>query len=71
MNITSSAFAIAIGSFGPALAIGIIGAASVLAMARNPQISDKIQMAMIISIAFAEAITIYVLIIALVTKFVP
>lgn len=65
-----SAFAIAIGSIGPALAIGIIGAAGVLGMARNPQNSDRIQLAMIIAIAFAEAIAIYVLVVALILKFV-
>ncbi len=60
-----------IGTIGPALAIGLIGAAGLLAMARNPQISDKIQIAMIIAIAFAEAIAIYALVVALVLKFVP
>ncbi|MEZ4104557.1 MAG: ATP synthase F0 subunit C [Candidatus Paceibacterota bacterium] len=65
-----SAFTMAIGAIGPALAIGMIGAAALLAMARNPEISDKIQVAMIIAIAFAEAIAIYVLVIALIQKFV-
>ncbi|MCA9356867.1 ATP synthase F0 subunit C [Candidatus Nomurabacteria bacterium] len=71
MTLDPSAFAIAIGSIGPALAIGIIGAAALLAMARNPDNSEKIQVAMIIAIAFAEAIAIYVLVIALILKFVP
>jgi len=65
-----SAFTMAIGTIGPALAIGMIGAAALIAMARNPQNSDKIQIAMIIAIAFAEAIAIYSLVIALVLKFV-
>ena len=65
-----SAFTMAIGTIGPALAIGIIGAASVIGMARNPQNSDRIQIAMIIAIAFAEAIAIYALVIALILKFV-
>ncbi len=66
-----SAFAIAIGSIGPALAIGIIGAAALMGMARNPENSERIQIAMIIAIAFAEAIAIYVLVVALILKFVP
>lgn len=66
----SSAFTMAIGTIGPALAIGMIGAASVMAMARNPENSEKIQIAMIIAIAFAEAIAIYALVVALVLKFV-
>ena len=65
-----SAFTMAIGSIGPALAIGMIGAAALFAMARNPQNSDRIQIAMIIAIAFAEAIAIYALVIALILKFV-
>lgn len=65
-----SAFTMAIGSIGPALAIGIIGAASVMAMARNPDNSEKIQITMIIAIAFAEAVAIYVLVVALILKFV-
>jgi F-type H+-transporting ATPase subunit c len=65
-----SAFAMAIGSIGPALAIGMIGAAGLIGMARNPQIADKLQVAMLIAIAFAEAIAIYALVTALILKFV-
>lgn len=65
-----SAFTMAIGTIGPALAIGMIGAAALLGMARNPQSSEKIQMAMIIAIAFAEAIAIYALVVAFLLKFV-
>lgn len=65
-----SAFTMAIGTLGPALAIGMIGAAAVLAMARNPENSERIQIAMIIGIAFAEAIAIYALVVALILKFV-
>jgi len=65
-----SAFTMAIGTVGPAIAIGMIGAAALIGMARNPQNSDKIQVAMIIAIAFAEAIAIYALVIALILKFV-
>lgn len=65
-----SAFAMGIGTIGPALAIGIIGAAALIGMARNPENSERIQIAMIIAIAFAEAIAIYALVIALILKFV-
>ena len=65
-----SAFTIAIGTIGPAIAIGIIGAAALIGIARNPDSSDKIQITMIIAIAFAEAIAIYALVIALILKFV-
>ena len=65
-----SAFTMAIGTIGPALAIGIIGAAALIGMARNPENSEKIQVTMIIAIAFAEAIAVYALIIALILKFI-
>lgn len=65
-----SAFAMAIGTIGPALAIGLIGAAALMGMARNPEAADKIQVSMIIAIAFAEAIAIYALVVALILKFV-
>jgi len=64
-----SSFAIAIGSIGPALAIGMIGAAALIAMSRNPEIADKIQITMILAIAFAEAIAIYALVVSLILKF--
>jgi len=65
-----SAFTMAIGTIGPAIAIGMIGAAALMAMARNPENSSRIQVAMIIAIAFAEAIAIYALVVALILKFV-
>lgn len=69
MTYDPSAFTMAIGTIGPALAIGMIGAAGLLGMARNPENSQKIQLTMIIAIAFAEAIAIYALVIALLLKF--
>ncbi len=65
-----SAFTMAIGTIAPAIAIGVIGAAALIGMARNPENSDRIQIAMIIAIAFAEAIAIYALVVALILKFV-
>ena len=70
MTIDGSAFVMGIGAIAPALAIGMIGAAGLIGIARNPEHADKIQIAMIISIAFAEAIAIYALVVALILKFV-
>lgn len=64
------AFAIAIGAIGPALAIGLIGNAAMNAIGRNPEAASKIQAAMILASAFAEAVAIYALVIALIIKFV-
>ncbi|OGZ02336.1 MAG: hypothetical protein A2946_02470 [Candidatus Liptonbacteria bacterium RIFCSPLOWO2_01_FULL_53_13] len=62
--------AIAIGTIAPAIAIGWIGSRASDAIGRNPEAAPKIQTAMILAIAFAEAIAIYVLVIALSIKFV-
>ena len=56
--------AIAIGGFGPAIAIGLIGAKAMEALGRNPEASGKILPAMLIAMALAEAIAIYALILA-------
>jgi F-type H+-transporting ATPase subunit c len=61
---------IAIGTVAPAIAIGLIGSAGVKSIARNPEAASKIQTAMILAIAFAEAIAIYALVVALIVKFV-
>jgi F-type H+-transporting ATPase subunit c len=61
---------IGLGAMIPALSIGWIGSKSVEAIGRNPEAASKIQAAMILSLAFAEAIAIYALVIALIIKFV-
>jgi len=66
----SSAFVMAIGGISPAIAIGLIGMAACQGIARNPQASSSIQTMAILAIAFAEAIAIYSLVVALILKFV-
>lgn len=65
----AAAFAIAIGALGPALAIGWMASKAMEAIGRNPESASKVQTAMILAIAFAEAIAIYALVVALVIKF--
>jgi F-type H+-transporting ATPase subunit c len=60
----SGGLIIALGGLVPALAIGMIGARAVEAIGRNPEASNKILSAMIMSMALAEAIAIYSLIFA-------
>lgn len=60
----------AIGAFGPALAIGKLAGKAMEAIGRNPEAAPKIQTAMILAIAFAEAIAIYLLVVSLIVKFV-
>lgn len=64
------AIVMGIGSIGPAIAIGLLAGKGLEAMGRNPEASGKIQTAMILGIAFAEAIAIYALVVALIIKFV-
>lgn len=66
----ATAATIAIGAIAPALAIGKMSAAALEAIGRNPEAAPKIQTALILSIAFAEAIAIYALVVALIIKFV-
>lgn len=65
MNFTiSGGLIIAIGGLGPALAVGFIGAKAMEALGRNPEASGRILPAMLLAMAFAEAIAIYSLILA-------
>lgn len=64
------AITIGFGSLGPAVAIGFIGAKAVEAIGRNPEAGARIQTFAILAIAFAEAVAIYGLVVALIMKFV-
>ncbi|MBI2019729.1 ATP synthase F0 subunit C [Candidatus Daviesbacteria bacterium] len=59
-----AALAIGAGALGPALGIGLIGAKAMEAIGRNPDAQSKILPAMLLGMAFAEAIAIYALVIA-------
>ena len=66
----AAAAAIGIGALGPALAIGKLAGKAMEAIGRNPEAASKIQTAMILALAFTEAIAIYALVVALIIKFV-
>ncbi len=66
----AAALAIGLGAIGPGIGVGIVGGKAVEAMGRNPEAAGLIQTNMILGIAFAEAISIYALVIALIVKFV-
>jgi len=69
MKLLSVAIAIAVGAIAPALGIGMIGSKAVEALGRNPEAESAIRTTMILALAFAEAIAIYALVIALILKF--
>ncbi len=64
------ALAIGLGSLGPGLGIGLLANGALNAIGRNPEAEGKIRTLMILGIAFAEAIAIYALVVALIIRFV-
>jgi F-type H+-transporting ATPase subunit c len=58
------------GTFGIGLGIGILVYGAVQGIARNPDATGNVQTNMILGIAFAEAIAIYCLVVALLIIFV-
>ncbi len=70
MKLLATGLTIAIGGFGPALAIGMLAAKGLEAIGRNPESASQVQTNMILGMAFAEAIAIYALVVALIIKFV-
>ncbi|MBI4215869.1 MAG: ATP synthase F0 subunit C [Chloroflexi bacterium] len=66
----ASAIAIGIGAIGPGLGIGMLTAKAMEALGRNPEAEGAIRTNMILGIAFAEAIAIYALVVAIIIKFV-
>ncbi len=63
------AIAIGFGAIGPGVGVGLIGKGALEALGRNPDASSKIQGLTILTIAFAEAIAIYALVIAFIIGF--
>ena len=59
-----------IGAIGPALAIGNLVGKAMDALGRNPEAQPVIQTNMILGLAFAEAIGIYALVVAIMIGFV-
>lgn len=66
----AAALAIGLGALGPAIGIGLLASKAMEAIGRNPEASGKIQSAMILAIAFTEAIAVYALVVALIIMFV-
>lgn len=59
-----------VGTLGAGLGIGILGSGAVQGIARNPDAAGAIQINMILAIAFAEAVAIYALVVAVLILFV-
>ena len=66
----AAGLAIAVGVIGPGIGIGILGAGAMGAIGRNPDAAGAVTTNMILAIAFAEALGIYALIVAVILLFV-
>lgn len=69
-GVLATGLTMAIGGMAPAIAIGLMASKAMEAIGRNPEAAPQIQTSLILAIAFAEAIAIYSLVIALIIKFV-
>jgi F-type H+-transporting ATPase subunit c len=65
MKMLSIGLAVGLGMLGPAIALGLIGFAALQGIARNPEARGPIFTNMILVAGLAEAIGIYVLIVAI------
>ncbi len=70
MKVLAAGLAIGLGALGPGIGIGILGLGAMQALGRNPEARGPIMTNMILAIAFAEAIAIYALVVAVVLIFV-
>jgi F-type H+-transporting ATPase subunit c len=70
MKMLAVGLAVGLGMLGPGLALGLIGFSALQGIARNPEARGPIMTNMILVAGLAEAIGIYVLIVAILLVFV-
>ena len=66
MKMLGAGPAIGLGAIGPGIGIGLLGQGAMQALGRNPEARSAIMTNMILGIAFAEAVAIYALVIAII-----
>jgi len=66
IKMLAAGLAIGLGVLGPGIGIGILGYGAMQALGRNPEARGPIMTNMILAIAFAEALGIYALIVAII-----
>ena len=66
LKLLGAGLAVGLGMLGPGIGIGILGAGALNAIGRNPEARGPILTNMILAIAFAEALGIYALIVAII-----
>ncbi|MFT7183936.1 MAG: F-type H+-transporting ATPase subunit c [Oceanicoccus sp.] len=70
VKLLAAGLCMGLGAIGSGIGEGFVGGKALEAMARNPQMSDKVFTNMIIAIALAESTAIYALVVSLVILFV-
>ncbi len=70
LRFVGAGVAIGLGGLGPGLGIGWLVSKAMEALGRNPEAQPVIQANMILGLAFAEAIAIYALVVAVMIGFV-
>lgn len=66
MKMLAAGLSMGLGALGPGIGIGILGFGAMQALGRNPEARGAIMTNMILAVAFAEAIGIYALIVAII-----
>ncbi len=69
-KLLAAGLAMGLGAIGPGIGVGLIGLGALQALGRNPEARGPIMTNMILGIAFAEAVAIYDLVVAVVLIFV-
>lgn len=69
-KVLGAGLAVGLGALGPGIGIGLLGKGAMEALGRNPEARGAIMANMILAIAFAEAVAIYTLVVAILLIFV-
>ena len=70
VRLLAAGLCMGLGAIGPGIGIGVLGMGAMQALGRNPEARGPIMTNMILAIAFAEAVAIYALVVAVVLVFV-
>jgi F-type H+-transporting ATPase subunit c len=70
IKLLAAGLAMGLGAIGPGIGVGLVGMGALQALGRNPEARGPIMTNMILGIAFAEAVAIYALVVAVVLIFV-
>lgn len=69
LRMVAAGLAIGLGAIGPGLGIGVLVGGALQAIGRNPEAEGSIRTNMFLGIVFAESLTIFALVIALMIGF--